>query len=560
MITDNQKNYFLLIIILVATIITFYPSLQNDFTNWDDNVYVTENHLVQELSILHVKTIFTSFLSGNYHPLTLLTYSLEYFMFGKKAFGYHAFSLGLHLINCLLVFWFILLLTNNRFIPFFVCLLFAVHPVKVESVAWIADQKDLLSSLFLLAMLVAYVHYSKRKRAVTVLLSLFFFILSFLAKANGLFYPLILLLIDYYSNGKVTFANIREKIPYFVVSAFFGVIALIARQSYQAKLMESLFSGLDTVFLGVHRLIFYFLFRTLLPVNQSLLYPHPHKLFPPAAYIVAAICILILLLAVIFLLRKRNPVVPFGILFFLMGIAPALTVVIIGHSADRFTYLPSIGIYFILAYGISACLEKCISRHQVRRITVVLLCLTVAVISGVVSWQRCSHWRDGIAVWSRAISRHQQFGLAYFNRGESYYQRGQLNKAVVDYSRAIELDPDYYEIYYRRGLAYQRTRQYERAIADFDAAIQRRQDYYYAYVYRGVAYSSLGQIERAIADYSRAIQIQPDLPDAYHNRGLAYYNTRRTRGACTDLIKACQLGTCNYLQLLQSRGLCRVRQ
>ena len=548
---------WVLLVVLITTCAVFFPSLQNGFTGWDDNIYITENELISAITVANVEAILTSPLSGNYHPLTMLVSMFEYSLFGNEALGYHVVSLVLHLVNVFLVFWFVRILTKSDCMALVVCFLFAVHPTKMEPVAWIADQKDLLSSLFLLLMLIVYSSYRQSRRVGSFVCALLLFVMSFLAKANGLFYPFILLLIDYYEEERISLKALKEKTPFFLVSAIFGTVAIVARQSYQSNLLEGMFSWFDTACLGLHRLVFYFLFRTVIPLSHSWLYPQPHKVFPPPAFIASAALVIILLAVALFYWARRCRALHFGFLFFLLGLFPVLTVAIIGHTADRFTYLPSIGIYFIVAYGLSVLSAKSFPHGRSKQIMGATLFLPLALLLVVSTWQSAHRWKDGIALWSAAISDHEKFSLAYYNRAESYYRDGEHEKAVADLGRAIEIEPAQYKPYFLRGLVFFRKRQYPEAIADFSEVVEIKKDDEKSYNFRGLAHQLHGDDNAAMVDFSQAVRINPEYADAYHNRGALYYEIGALVPACNDLRQACKLGVCNYLQSLHSRGLCR---
>ena len=551
----NKKIIILIFLFILAavTLAVFYPVLHNNFTSWDDPIYVTENQQIKEFSGPRMLNIFTTFLSGNYHPLTLFFYSLEYHFFNLKPYYYHMTSLAIHLMNVMLVFWFIFVLSRNPTTAFVTTLLFAVHPTRVEPVAWIADQKDLLSALLLLGTLISYLYYRQSKRLSLMIVSLLLFAMSFLAKATGLMFPFILLCCDYFRNNRITGGDLKNKLPFLAVSILFGIIAVIARQSYQNMLLEHLLSGIDTFFLGVHRLVFYFLLRVLVPVHTTLLFPQPHLVFPSSLFVTSAILIVIFLGCLSIYFAGHSPVIPFGLFFFAAGLFPALSVVIIGHSADRFIYIPAIGIFFIFAAGFSRFYEFCPSLPSVTRIAAIGFLFLISASLGLFSRKECAYWKDGVAVWSRAIATYQNLALYWYNRGVDYDKLGKNLKAVNDFTSALNIDPNFYAGFNKRGRVYSRLDQFGRAIEDFTSAIRLKPDFPPAYLNRGYARAHNGDYNGAITDYSKVLQLEPNFVNAYINRGWTYYSMGNINRACYDLNRACTLGVCVVPQTCKSR-------
>ncbi|MFC1837533.1 hypothetical protein ACFLYW_02505, partial [Thermodesulfobacteriota bacterium] len=310
----------------VAVYITFSSVLSHSFLSWDDPIYVTENPLIQDFSWQNIKKIFSTFVSGNYHPIPLLSHNIEYYFIKADPYYYHLNNLALHIINSLLVFFLVLKLSNNIFSAVITTLLFGIHPLRVESVAWIADRKDLLYGFFIICSMISYLNYLSHNKIKYYNLTIAFFVFSLLSKAMALAYPFILLLFDIYSGRRINIRLFKDKIPFFIIALLFGVIALYARGSYTDMLQESNFTLVETLSLGTYRLIYYYLLRIFFPVGISLLYPYPNVEYP-SIYLVCSSGILVvaLLLAIRFSLHKTKKIA-FGLCFFFLFICPVLFV------------------------------------------------------------------------------------------------------------------------------------------------------------------------------------------------------------------------------------------
>ena len=273
---NKIKIVFLLFLILIISLPAFLPCLKNGFV-WDDRQYLIENSAVQALSFKNVTRIFTSFTEGNYHPVTFLSYLLEFHFFKLNPAGYHLINLILHLFNSLLVFWLFMLLTRSSAVSFITSILFAIHPLHVESVAWVSGRKDVLYAFFFITAIISYLYYlKKRKGNAFYLLSLFLFILSVLSKSMAVSLPLVLFLIDYLSGRKFDKTALLDKVPFFVLSIVFAVIGFVSQYTGGAVRQEPLVLY-DSILNACYAVVFY-LNKALAPVKLACFYPYPGKI------------------------------------------------------------------------------------------------------------------------------------------------------------------------------------------------------------------------------------------------------------------------------------------
>ena len=521
-----NKRYEIFLLLLVAAIaifITFFSALDHFFLNWDDNIYVTENPLIKDLSWQNTKEIFSSFVSGNYHPIPLLSYSLEYHFIKSDPFYYHLNNLTLHIINFLLVYFLIYKLDNNIFTAFFTALLFAIHPLKVEPVAWISSRKDLFYGLFIICSMLFYLNYSQKKRLEFYLLSIVFFILSLLSKAMALAFPFVLLLFDFYSGRKITKKEILEKIPFIVVAILFGIIALFARESYVSVLHENEFTFSDSIFLGTYRIIFYYFLRTFLLGNVDWIFPYPHIEYPSFYLIFSSIVITISLFIIVLFSLKKTKRIAFGLCFFFLFIAPVLKTPILGFTADRFSYIPSIGISFLVANFFSYLINKIPKANYISKLLTFLPLLSIILFCFYTSWHKTKFWKSDTILWGYLLKHYPNFYMPYYQRGMAYMSDKEIDLAVNDFNKAQLLNPNYAEIYH----------------------------------YRGNAFMLQGKYNLAINDFNSALKLNPKLIVTYNNLGEAYYNLGILEKACQSFNKSCDLGNCVNLEWAQSKNICK---
>jgi hypothetical protein len=453
----------------------------------------------------------------------MLTYMAEYSIFKLNPFPYHLNSLLLHCINCLLVFALILTLSRNRPISFFVGLLFAIHPLRVESVAWIAERKDVLSGLFFLLSLLSYVYYLKKgswKLYLSCLLSL---ILSLLSKPMAVSQPLILLLIYFLNNKKVDAKAVLKTVPFFVIIGIFAATAFLTQKSYGAIANRHLYSILQRIGIPFYGIAFY-ITKTILPLRLSAYYPLPEQgdmqmnlqlLLAPILVISAG--------AAVFFTRRYTRKVIFGFLFFLFTLAPMLQIMPLGGFivAERYTYIPTIGLYFILAESFAYLFRTRLCDSSAAR-RLVYVGIGLALISlGCITFQRCTVWKNSLSLWNDVLDKKPCW-VGYYNRGIAYNTVGDYDHAIEDFSREISLNPTDARAYYDQGLAYCYKKDFDRGLEDFNAAIALNPRYAQAYNNRGNVYYVKGNVENAIADFSQAIMINPQFFQAYFNRAIAF--------------------------------------
>ncbi len=548
---------FIATLILVPTLI-YFKSLNNEITNWDDNSYITEN---KDIRTLHGDSVtytlnktFLSYVMGNYHPLTMLGFCLEYNAFKLSAKPYHITSLILHLLNTLLVFYFIWLLSKQQWVAFITALLFAIHPMHVESVAWISELKDLLYTLFFMSAACTYCLFIKKEKWGFYFLTLLFFLLSTFSKGMAVSFSLLLFVIDYFNDRRFTVKVILEKIPFLLLSAVFGTIAILAQK--HGKAIDTLnYNFFERLLFSFYGLLTY-VWKLFLPVNLSCYYPYPVKkegLYPLLLYISPAIILFLSFL--VYKSKKIGKDVLFGFGFFITTIILVLQILPVGAAiiAERYTYVPYIGLFFIIAKGFNYLIESKSEKLKSFKTPTSILLILFILWCSYLTFQRTKVWHNTIALWTDVINKFKDDPLAYNNRAETYFWNGDYDRAITDFTKGITGGIETSSIFYKRGYSYFSAKRYNEAIIDFNRAISLSDASPIVYYKRGYAYYELNMLTEALKDYNYIIKVLPKAADAYYERGLVYYRMKKYKEAILDFNKAIALNV-NYPSAYLSRG------
>ncbi len=549
----KDKNTLLMAaLLIVITFVVMFPSLKGEFLYWDDDVNIYENQNVKQLTTENVKKIFSESVIGNYNPLTILSFAVEYHFFGEKTFNYHLHNILLHIINAFFVFWLLMLFRLRREWALFGALLFAIHPMRVESVAWITERKDVLFAMFYLAAMLSYIYHLKLKKKRFLVLTFVLFILSLLSKIQAVSFPLALLLVDYLLKRPLKFKLLLEKIPYFLLSLAVGLLGVYFLG--QQKSLDNInYSVMERVLLGSYGLCAY-LVKFIAPYSLSAIYPFPIQGKFGIFYYIAPFALIALAVLVYFSTRKSKTVL-FGSLFFLVNIVFILQVVSAGQGflADRFSYVPYIGLVFMMAQGGEWLADK---RKKLLPMIGIVAVAMVLFYAGY-SFNRVGVWKTTETLFTDVLKYDKNVSVAFRNRG-NYYRDHKINdKAMDDYANLMRLTPNDPNAYFSRGKLYFEKKDYDKAFNDFNKSIKLDSNNAIAFSNRGTIYGTRQQWDLALKDFNRALVLKPDMKDALLNRGLLFYNLRRFDEAIKDLDYYCTLQPGNS-KAINLRGLCKV--
>ena len=560
-INISSREWILIVSIVLAalTLAVYWQVNQYDFVLLDDKAYVYGNiHIQSGITLDGFRWAFTSTASHLWNPMIWLSLMFDYQLFCLNAGGYHMTNLILHIINTLLLFWLFNRMTGAIWKSAFVAALFALHPLHVESVAWVSERKDVLSTFFWMLTLCLYVYYTEKTAIKRYLLVLFSFVLALMSKPMVITLPIIMILLDYWPlkrfesiKGSLIIWQLREKSHFFVLSAVLSIISIYTMYEPTIKYfpLGSRFANAPVSFVT-------YLEKTFWPHDMAVFYPYSNQL--AVWQVMGSVLLIILICIAAIAMMKRMPYLFVGWLWYAITILPVIGIIQNGDyaMADRYHYVPSIGIAVMLTWGI----PFLINSEDIRKKILFPAGIAVLVILSVLTWRQCGYWKNSIELFTHAVKVTKDNYKAYSLLGHAYSANGQYQQAIDNFSEVIRLKANYKMDYLMalsgRGIAYIYLKQYQRAIEDFNKAISLKPDYINPYNYRGKAYSELGQYKSAIEDYSTAIRLKPDYTDAYNNRGDLYLNQGNKKLGCPDAQKACALGNCKLLEMAKGKGDC----
>ncbi|MCX8010066.1 MAG: tetratricopeptide repeat protein [Ignavibacteria bacterium] len=572
----SKNEWLWLVIIILVSFVANYPTLNNGFTNWDDNKYVVENKLITELNSENLKTIFTTPFMGNYHPLTVLSLAVDYSLGEIEPFVYHLNNLLLHLANTILVFLIIKILFKNLILAIIVALIFGIHPLHVESIAWVSERKDVLYSLFYLTATFFYVKYAETLRIKFYILTLLFFLLSLLSKGQAVSFSVTIIAIDFLLKRKLIDKRVLfEKIPFFVLSIVFGIVAIYSQQTSEAMDIIVQYTFLQRILFASYGFIQY-LIKLIIPINLSAFYPYPENVESGLHWIfyLAPILVIVLTALSIYSIKYSNKIF-FGFAFFVINIFLVLQLIPVGGAimADRYVYIPSIGFFLLIGLLVIYLLEK-FSKSKLLIYSIFGIYL---LIIGIINYNRTQIWKDSLTLWNDVLEKYPKvhvaltnrgnvygrelkmldraledynnsikynptYPIAYCNRAIVYGMKGKSDLALADLNKALELKPNYLEALQNRGIAYAQLGKFDKALNDFNEALKMDASNYSSYMNRAIAYFELGDYTKAIDDFTSALLIKPNDKTAFYRRSLCYYRMANFQKAFEDAQSALQAG------------------
>jgi tetratricopeptide (TPR) repeat protein len=513
------------LVLTVSALLVFWQVRNFNFVNYDDGIYVSENpHVLNGLTVDNVIWAFTTGYANFWHPLTWLSYMLDGQLFGSNPAGYHFTNLFLHIANTLLLFLVLKQMTNALWQSAFVAALFALHPLHVESVAWVSERKDVLSAFFWILTIAAYYSYIKRPGVLRYLLTLFVFALGLMSKPMLVTLPFVLLLLDYWPldrisrlQWKILYNLVVEKIPFMALAAVFSVMAFFAQQSGGAL---TKFTELSLKFRIYNALISYleYIEKLFYPGHLAPFYPHPYA---NVSVLYAVISAAVLLAVTILVIRfaKLHRYLVTGWFWYLGTLVPVIGIIQVGDfaMADRYTYITLTGLFIIIAWLLPELLKKLPHRKIALGFSMVIVLTTL----GISAHRQTSFWKDSFTLFSHAIEVTQNNWIAYYNLGAAYDKLGRHTEAIEDFSQAVRSKPNFEEAYNNLGVAFAGLGRWPEAIDAYNQAIKIKPDFAEAYTNLGVAYSALGRWQMAIDAFKQAIRISPNFEDAHYKLGVA---------------------------------------
>jgi protein O-mannosyl-transferase len=533
------KRTPLLCLLLAAVVLMFYsPVTHNGFINYDDDGYITANpHVRSGLTWATVKWAFTTYDQGNWHPLTWLSHALDCELFGLNPAGPHDMNVMLHAANAVLLFLLLLSSTGFRWRSLMVAALFALHPINVESVAWAAERKNVLSMLFFLFALHAYVWYTRRPGLGPYAAVAFFFALALLSKPQVIALPFLLLLWDYWPLGRIGAPVVPgptaqgekvpglssrwlvfEKLPLLLLSAASAVITMKAQEAGLAVQTFSQYSPLLRLETGVVSYVRY-LEKALWPSKLVALYPHPTKLYP-AWQAGAAVVLLLLITALVIRARDRR-YLAVGWLWFLGSLVPMIGLVQVGFQAmaDRYAYIPFIGLFLAITWLAADWAQA--RQISGRWLAIPAVCCLLAL--GTLTYRQAGYWHDSSSFWLRTLALTRDNYVAQTNLGEFLLNQGRTEEAAAQFRSALDIRPDGLTANLNLGAYEDRRGNLPAAIERYQMVARHAADLGMratAYSSLGFAYRGMGQATKAKQCFETALQLEPDWARAMTGLGL----------------------------------------
>jgi tetratricopeptide (TPR) repeat protein len=540
-------RYYLAAFVSLITFVIYLRSLQNEFVEWDDITYVIENPYIHSFNMAFFRWAFLDFYASNWHPLTWISHAIDYAVWGLNPLGHHLTNIILHAANV-----FVVVLLVERLIGSASSgsdkgvltavatagLLFGIHPLHVESVAWIAERKDLLYALFFLLSVTAYTKYVSAVKCETgqknppsqflnkyYLFTLGMFVLALLSKPMAVTLPLVLLILDWYPFNRIRHPGIFspvfvEKIPFFALSLCSSILTILAQKAVIGPF--ELYPLPTRLLVGGKALIVY-LWKMTVPLNLVPYYAYPKDVsLLSAGYLLPIVLVAGITIGCIVLAKKQRLWLS-AWSYYIVTLIPVLGIVQVGSQsmADRYTYLPSLGPFIVTGLMVRwfmTRVDTLTKRRAMIRFFSVAIAFSAFVTMAYLTFEQIGVWKNSIDLWDYVIDRDtERDPLPFVNRGVAFGRMGQIDRAREDFDKAIDANP---------------------RIAE-------------AYVNRGVAFGQMGQIDRAREDFDKAIDLKPDNASAYWNRGNAYLKLGNKKRAISDFQKACYLGTNEACEMLQ---------
>jgi tetratricopeptide (TPR) repeat protein len=520
----KYRGFWICSILALITAATFFQVYNYDFVNYDDFAYVYENPNIQEgITLKAIKWAFTTGHTSNWHPLTWLSHMLDWQLFGPEVGGHHLVSLILHIANTLLLFIVLKEMTQCFWQSAFVAALFALHPLHVESVAWVSERKDVLSTFFWMLTMWAYLRYIKRPRAVRYLLMLLAFALGLMSKPMLVTLPFVLLLLDYWPLARISYERgaiyhlIWEKIPFFVLSAISsfvtflvqrggGAVAKIAGLSLKIRIFNALISYVE------------YIIKMFWPVNLAVFYPHPDR---NVSVLYAVMSAVFLLAVTIFVLRftKNHRYLFTGWFWYLGTLVPVVGLIQVGQQAmaDRYTYITLTGLFIIIAWGVPELLAK----WRYKKITLILSAPAVIAALSVCTYFQVHYWKNSLALFQHALDVTKGNYIAHERIAAYLYGQGRVDETIYHYKKAIEINPLDSGAYLNFGAVLIAEGRFEEAGECFIKVLRLNPNSEKAHYYFGQVLSQKGKVGEAIKHFEEALRLKPDWADPMND--LAWY-------------------------------------
>ena len=539
--------------ICVMTWVVYLRTAGHPFVQYDDGQYVTENiHVLKGLSLEGIRWAFTTMAASNWHPVTWLSHMMDVDLFGLWPGGHHLVSVLLHTASSLVLFLALRRMTGRPWRSGFAAALFAVHPLHVESVAWVAERKDVLSGLFWMLTMLAHARYAERPSAGRYLAIVAPFALGLMTKPMLVTLPFALLLLDAWPLGRIEglpgaagptafrFPQVSpariaaEKIPLLALAAVSSAVTYHVQEASGAVAPSEAYPfpvRLCNALVACAR----YLGKTAWPADLSVFYPHPGASLP-AWQVAGAVLILLCVSVLAFLLLRRSPYVAAGWFWFLGTLVPVIGLVQVGSQAmaDRYTYIPLVGLFLVISWGI----PEHAARWRLPGLAVPAAAGFVLAALTVTACVQVAHWRSSVTLFTHALRATSGNWLAHNALASSLINEGRFAEGVVHLQEALRIRPDYPLARFNLGVILEREGRIDEAIDQYRRTLRVRPRDAKAHTNLGAALHRMGVLEEAILHYREALRLDPDDSLAHNNLGLALIITGKRDEAISQFREA----------------------
>jgi tetratricopeptide (TPR) repeat protein len=582
-VVQKYSSILVCLFLIISAVIVYGQMLEHDFVYFDDHEYAAENsHVKAGLTIEGFKWAFSTLYAQFWHPLTWLSLMMDAQLFGAAPGGYLFTNLLLHIVNSLLLFIFFNRATKSVWQSGLVAALFALHPIHVESVAWIAQRKDVLSGFFWMLTMLAYLSFAERPGLKTYLAVLLFLIFSLMAKSMSVTLPFVLLLMDYWPLGRLRYeasaktfllaflCRLREKVPLIVVSAAASVLTYVAQQSdgyIKSLAAVSLADRFSNVLISYVA----YLLKMVWPFKLACFYPFPDSF---SLWRIGGALLLLLLITGLAVRSARSyPFMIVGWLWYLGTLVPVIGLVKIGvfSMADRYSYIPLIGIFFALIWGI----PQLLAGINYRKAVMACLAMLTLAICLLTARNQVRFWQDGFSLFTHAqkvtsdnwfahfalgrdLLRQEKFDAAaeqffetlrlkpnyiptYTNLGFTYGRQNKIPEAITYMSEAERMNPNLVEVHESLGILYEQQGDSDKANGHFNKVLEIEPENAAAHKYLGNLMAAKGELEAAIDHYAESLRIQPGDARVHYNLGLALENQDKNEKATEQYLAALKI-------------------
>ncbi|MBU0458963.1 tetratricopeptide repeat protein [Patescibacteria group bacterium] len=534
--SKNKESVIIVILFFVIAFLIYGLSLTNDFVHFDDNILIFDNPAVHQLTPATIAWVFTHFDPELYIPLTFLSFQIDHLIGGLNPFIFHLTNLILHTLNALLVYVFLNLLTKRKLLAIICGLIFLVHPLNAEAVAWASGRKDVLSAFFFLGSLIFYLKTSNERRATSnYYASIISFVLALLSKASVILLPLILILIDYKNDRRVDRKSILKKIPYFALSGIFGIVAIFGKQSVLADSPLK-----DSILMASKSTVFY-LQKFLMPFDLSVIYPYNENISITSSEFFVPLIVLLVLIALIAIKFRNNRKATFGSLFFFLMLAPSFSNYAkagdVFFASDRYVYLPIIGLIYIFVLILFSLIK---SINNKIRIPIFVIPSIILIFFGVLAFKQSLVWKNTDTLFTN-VTKHFDYSDMAFNKvGAQRFEQGKLAEAEEHLMKSLEIKPNA-RAYYNLGLVRLEQDDIEGVVEMNLKAIELDPKHVSAYLNLGYAYWKKGMQSDAEITFKKALSIKPDDVDVLTNLAGLYISMERPSEARELLERAIKI-------------------